>query len=404
MCSPTTPLWSRTFRFALVVLFILLTQTSAPAYSVLTHEATIDAAWDASIKPLLRAKYPNITAAALEDARAYAYGGCVIHDLGYYPFGAKFFSNLLHYVRSGDFVAALLRDAQDVDEYAFALGALGHYASDNNGHPIATNHVVPIMYPKLRAKFGDAIAYDQAPKQHILVEFSFDVVQVAGGAYAPEAFHRFIGFKVAEPLLERAFQETYGLDMGDQFMDRSLAIGTYRYSVGKAIPEMTKAAWKSKREEIERLTPGVTEASYVFNLSRQEYEQQFGKDYAKPKGFAKVIGWLYHLIPKIGPFRALAFKVPTPEAEQLFLESFERTKQRYAQELNALKGGRPQFANINLDLGRAAPKGDYPLADETYDELIKKLAEHKQTVPAALTADLARHYGTADPRVAALKP
>jgi hypothetical protein len=392
-------------KFLTVVLLIVLAQTPAPAYSVLTHEATIDAAWDTSIKPLLHAKYPKATEADLEEARAYAYGGCVIHDLGYYPFGAKFFSNLLHYVRSGDFVEALLRDAQDVNDYAFALGALGHYASDNNGHPIATNHVVPIMYPKLKAKFGDVIPYDQAPKEHILVEFSFDVVQVAGGAYAPEAFHRFIGFKVAEPLLERAFQEIYGLDMGDQFMDRSLAIGTYRYSVGKAIPEMTKAAWKSKREEIEKLTPGVTEASYVFNLSRREYEQKYGKDYAKPKGFAKVVGWLYHLIPKIGPFRALSFKVPTPEAETLFLDSFQRTKERYAQELNAVKGGKPQFANINLDVGHAVAKGEYQLADETYDELIAKLADQKKSpVPAALTADLARHYGASDPRLAAFKP
>ena len=386
-----------------MALFILLMQTPAPAYSVLTHEATIDAAWDASIKPLLRAKYPKTTEAELEEARAFAYGGCVIHDLGYYPFGSKFFSNLLHYVRSGDFVETLLRDAQDVNEYAFALGALGHYASDNNGHPIATNHVVPIMYPKLRAKFGDAIPYDKAPKEHILVEFSFDVVQVASGAYAPEAFHRFIGFKVAKELVDRAFRETYGIDMGDQFMDRSLAIGTYRYSVAKAIPEMTKAAWKNKREEIEKITPGATEKSYVFNLSRQQYEQQYGKDYAKPKGFAKVVGWLYHLVPKIGPFRALAFKVPTPEGEKLFLESFERTKERYTQELNAVKSGKAELANINLDVGRALPKGDYQLADDTYDELIKKLADRKAgALPATLTADLAKHFGAGDPRLAAL--
>lgn len=395
---------TRLLRPLLVAILVLLVPASAPAYSVLTHEATIDAAWDGSIKPLLKAKYPHATDAELEEARAYAYGGCVIHDLGYYPFGAKFFSNLLHYVRTGDFVEALLRDAQDLNEYAFALGALGHYASDNNGHPIGTNHAVPLMYPKLRAKFGDSIPYDEAPKEHILVEFSFDVVQVAGGAYAPEAFHRFIGFKVAEDLVDRAFKETYGLDMGDQFMDRSLAIGTYRYSVGKAIPEMTKAAWKTKKDEIEKLTPGVTEASYVFNLSRQQYEQQYGKDYAKPKGFAKVVGWLYHIVPKIGPFRPLAFKVPTPEAEKLFIESFARTKERYAQELTAVRGGKPEFPNINLDVGRALPKGEYRLADETYDELIKKLAtEKKAVVPAALAADLTKHYGAADPRIAALK-
>jgi len=377
----------------LVVITLAMPQR-AGAYSVLTHEATIDAAWDTSIKPLLRAKFPGITDAQLDDARAYAYGGCVIHDLGYYPFGSKFFSNLLHYVRSGDFVEALINNARDVNEYAFALGALGHYASDNNGHPIGTNRAVPLMYPKLRAKFGDSIPYDTAPKQHILVEFSFDVVQVASGAFAPEAFHRFIGFKVAEDLLDRTFKQIYALDMGDQFMDRSLAIGTYRYAVARAIPEMTKAAWKNKRDEIARVTPGVTQATFVFNLSRRDYEKQFGRDYARPKGWARVIGFLYHFVPKIGPFRALAFKVPTPEAEKLFLDSFARTKERYAQALSSVRAGAPAFANINFDVGRETPRHAYPLADETYEELLGKLTKEKFAgVSAALRADLGRHFG-----------
>ena len=386
-----------------VLLAALLSGSRVTAYSVLTHEATIDAAWDTSLKPLLLARFPKTSDAALNDARAYAYGGCVIHDLGYYPFGSRFFSNLLHYVRSGDFVESLIMNATDVNEYAFALGALGHYISDNSGHPIATNHVVPMMYPKVRAKFGDSVPYDKAPKQHILVEFSFDVVQVASGAYAPQAFHRFIGFKVAEPLLERTFLETYGLDMGDPFVDRSLAIGSFRYAVGKAIPEMTKVAWKKKRDEIEKVVPGATEASFVFNLSRRDYEREFGRDYAKPKGFARIIGFFYHLVPKIGPFRALAFEVPTPEAEKLFLQSFATTKQRYAEALNAVRRGRPAFANTNFDVGHAVAPGGYSLEDETYDELLDKLSERKSaTTPAGLRADLLKHFGAADPRVPAL--
>lgn len=376
----------------------------ASPYSVLTHEATIDAAWDISIKPLLLAKFPRTTVAALDAARAYAYGGCVIHDLGYYPFGSRFFSNLLHYVRSGDFVEALIRNARDVNEYAFALGALGHYASDNSGHPIATNRAIPLMYPKLREKFGDSIPYDEAPKEHILVEFSFDVLHVAAGAYAPQAFHRFNGFQVAEDLVERSFKEIYALDMGDQFMDRSLAIGSYRYAVSKAIPEMTKVAWKHKREEIEKLTPGITQASFIFNLSRREYEQQFGRDYAKPSLWARFIGWLSHLVPKIGPFRAMAFKVPTPEAERLFLDSFVRTKERYSQELRGLRSGKIDIANTNFDVGRETRLGSYALADETYDELIEKLQQQQFAgMSAALRADLVRHFGS-DARITAATP
>ena len=395
---------TRAKLICLIVIAALAWPSSAPAYSVLTHEAIIDASWDASIKPLLRARFPKVSDAGLDEARAYAYGGAVIHDLGYYPFGSRFFSNLLHYVRSGDFVESLIRNAADVNEYAFALGALAHYAADNNGHPIAVNRVVPIMYPKERARYGDDVTYVEAPKQHLLVEFSFDVVQVASGAYASEAFHRFIGFKVAEPVLERAFLETYGLEMGPLFFDRSLAVGTFRYAVGKAIPQMTKAAWKSKREEIERVIPGVTQQSFVFNLPRSEYEKQFGSDYAKPKGWARVIGVLYHLVPKIGPFRALAFEVPTREAEQLFLSSFARTKERYAQELGELRAGQTALSNTNFDVGLPLPRGRYSLSDETYDELIEKLADRKDgATPAALRSDLIKHFGAADPRLIAMR-
>src|SRR3954454_6837272 len=215
-------------RIAIVaaIVGVLCVPRGTLAYSVLAHEASIDAIWDTSIAPLLQARFPDAAAAEIAEARAYTYGGCVIQDLGYYPFGSHFFSNLLHYVRTGDFVRALRDDAADVDEYAFALGALAHYAADNSGHPLAVNRAVPLMYPKLKAKFGNRVTFMQSPKHHVLVEFSFDVVQVAAGAYAPESYHAYIGFKVAKPLLERAFHETYGIEMKDLFLSEDLAIAT----------------------------------------------------------------------------------------------------------------------------------------------------------------------------------
>src|SRR5712671_3949031 len=104
-------------------------------------------------------KYSAVSPEGLRRARAYAYGGSLIQDLGYYPFGNRFFSNLTHPVRSGAFVVALVANAQDVNEYAFALGALAHHASDTTGHPIAVNRAVPLMYPKLQAKFGSEVIY-----------------------------------------------------------------------------------------------------------------------------------------------------------------------------------------------------------------------------------------------------
>jgi hypothetical protein len=342
----------------------------AAAYSLLAHEANIDALWDGTIAPMLQARFPDASPDEIQAARAYAYGGCVIQDLGHYPFGSKFFSNLLHYVRSGDSIETLLADAGDVNEYAFALGALGHYSADNDG------------YPKLKKQFGKTVTYAQSPKNHLMVEFSFDVVQVASAAYAPEAYHTFIGFQVSKPLLERAFQETYGIEMKDVFFSEDLAIGTYRHAVATTIPEMTKVEWSKKRAEILQVIPAANKQRVVFNLRRGEYEKRFGTDYEKPHGFARFLSWVYVLIPKIGPFRAFKFSVPTPEAERLFLQSFISTREHFKQSLDALKGVRLNLANTDFDTGKPTMRGEYAMADETYDKLLGKLADRRRDLSA----------------------
>jgi hypothetical protein len=372
----------------------LLVPTPATAYSVLAHEANIDALWEGTIAPMLLARFPATSSEQLLEARGYAYGGCVIQDLGYYPFGSQFFSNLLHYVRTGDFIAALITDAQDVDEYAFALGALGHYSADTEGHPLATNRAVALMYPKLKKKFGNEVTYAQSPKSHVMVEFSFDVVQVAAAAYAPEAYHSFIGFRVAKPLLERTFRATYGIEMKDIFFSEDLAIGTYRHAVGTTIPEMTKVAWEKKHDEITKVIPSARKETVVFHLSGKEYDKTFGTDYEKPHGFARFLGWIYKLIPKVGPFRAFSFSVPTREAERLFLESFTSTRVHFRQSLDALRGAKMVLVNSDFDTGLPTRRGEYSLADETYDQLLGKLADRKFVdVPEGLRSNILDYYG-----------
>jgi len=380
-----------------VAVFGLAVPHRAAAYSVLSHEANIDALWESTIAPMLRARFPKASPEEVLVARGYAYGGCVIQDLGYYPFGSKFFSNLLHYVRSGDFVEILIRESTTIDEYAFALGALGHYATDNGGHPLATNRAVALMYPKLKAKFGDNVTYEQSPKSHVMVEFSFDVVQVAANAFLPSAYHDFIGFRVAKPLLARAFSATYGIEMKSLFLDDDLAIGTYRRAVGTTIPEMTKVAWRKKRDEILKVVPDAQETRVVFKLQRGQYDKEFGTDYAKPRGFARFLGLVYRLVPKIGPLRPFQFEVPTPEAERLFLESFMTTRQRFQQLLLAQRAGRLQLANTNFDTGQPVVRGEYAMADDTYDELLDKLADDKfANLPRGMRANLLAFYGNAD--------
>ena len=358
---------------AFVLAIAVLRPVPARAYSVLAHEANVDAMWDNAIVPVLKQRFPHATADELRDARAYAYGGCVIQDLGYYPFGSHLFSDLLHYIRSGDFVWRLIANAKDVNDLAFGLGALAHYAADSNGHPLATNRAVPMVYPKLREKYGSWVTYAQSPRSHVLVEFSFDVVQAASGVYASESYHKFIGFEVAMPALEQAFRETYGLEIRDLFGDVDLAIGTYRHAVSEIIPEMTKVAWRDKQKEILKVSPQMKEAGFVFRLTRRDYEKEYGVDYAKPKWWARLFGVMFKLLPKVGPFAPLSFKVPTPEAEQLFLQSFEATQQRYRALLVEMRTKEPKLPNVDLDTGYPTAPGEYSLADKTCAKLMKEL-------------------------------
>jgi len=384
----------------LLLTFVVCATREARAYSVLAHEANIDALWETSLRPLLARRYPRATRDEVTMARAYAYGGAVIQDLCYYPFGSHFFSNLVHYTRSGDFVEALIRESHDVNEYAFALGALAHYTADNVGHPEGVNRAVAMMYPKLRAEHGDSVTYADSPATHVIVEFSFDVVQAAGGGYVSDMYQSFVGFQVAKPVLERAFLATYGLEVKDVFMSEDLAIGSYRHAVSQTIPEITRIAWRDKREEIQKLIPGAGEEKFVFNLSREEYDKAYGTDYEKPGLLARFLAFLYRLLPKVGPLKPLQFKAPTKEAEALFLESFKSTRERFRSALDALGRGRLDLPNTDFDTGKPSAHGEYSLADETYAELLGRLTRHDPgTVPDALRQNINAFYAAAPSRM-----
>ena len=350
---------NRVHVLALISVFFFGSAFPASAYSVLSHEAVVDSAWDDAIKPLLLKRFPGSSREELKEAHSYAYGGSVIQDLGYYPFGSHLFSDLVHYVRTGDFVEALLRDSSTLDEYAFALGALSHYAADNYGHSIATNHAVPMLYPKLKAKFGDDVAYDQAPVEHIKTEFGFDVVQVAKARYAPDSYRDFIGFRVSQDLLARAFQQTYCLELKSIFTSYDLALGTYRRSVSEVIPKMTEAAWAAKQNDIQKDIPGITKQKFLYHLSRASYEKEWKEKYQKPTFGAEVIAFFFRIVPKIGPFRTLAFKAPTPEAEKLFMQSFNGSVTEYEKLLHELHAtGEVELRNDNFDTGTVTNPGD----------------------------------------------
>ena len=373
-------------------LLLLFPVPAVYSYSVLTHEAIIDSTWDSAIKPLLVKRFPAATVEELTEAHGFAYGGCIIQDLGYYPFGSKFFSDLTHYVRSGDFVLNLIRESQDLNEYAFALGALSHYAADNNGHSLAVNRAVPLFYPELGRKFGKMVTYANDPHSHAKTEFAFDVFQAAKGRYASAAYKQFIGFQVAKPLLDRAFQDTYGMTLGKVFLDVDLAVGSYRRAVGTILPAMTRVAWQIKKQEIRKDAPSATRKTFLFNLSRSSYEKQWGATYKKPGIRSKMLATVFRVMPKVGPWRPLSFKRLTPEIEQMYMASFNATIARYRELLLEQTAGRLKLPNNNLDVGNVTPAGKYTLMDAAYSELLHKLQGHYTEISPELRSDILAFY------------
>lgn len=360
------------------VALLLVFPERGQAYSVMSHQAIIDVEWETGIKPALRARFPEATEDEINRGQAYAYGGAIIQDLGYYPAGNKFFSDLTHYVRSGDFVMALLRDSQDIYEYSFALGAMAHYAADNNGHRTGTNRAVPVLYPKLKKKYGDSVSYEDDKLAHVKTEFGFDVLEVAKERYAPESYHDYIGFEVSPRVLEQAFQETYGLDLKKVLGDEDRVYSSYRHAVSNLMPRATRIAWHLKKDEIQKDEPGITKRKFLYNLKRSNYEQEWGKNYQKPTFGDKVLAFIYKLLPKIGPLKVLQFRTPTPETEHMFEASFNATLEQYGQLLKEERETRkPAVTNDNFDLGEVSGPGKYALSDSTHAKLLDQLAEQK---------------------------
>jgi hypothetical protein len=358
-----------------LLLFVFLCSGVGNGYSVLTHEEMIDLLWKDQLRPLLLNRFPQASEEDLKQAHAYAYGGSLVQDMGYYPFGSKYFSDLVHYVRTGDFVSALIQDSSDLNEYAFALGALAHYASDNSGHP-TINRVVARTFPKLRRKYGEEVTYAEDPKAHIRTEFGFDMVQVAKNRYTSDTYHDFIGFNVSKPLLERAFAQTYGLELQDVIPNEDLAIGTFRRAISKIIPEMTRVALLSRRKEIVRDTPNFNEKEFLYHLSRAKYQKEWGNGYRKPGTGTRVLAFFLKIIPKVGPFKALAFKIPTTQTEDMYIKSINKTVDDYGALLREQKAGQLTIADLDFDTGRDTRAGEYSLADKTYAHLLDDLAKH----------------------------
>jgi hypothetical protein len=349
---------------------------SCRAYSILTHESVIDAVWDKDIIPLLKHKYPAATTQQLKDARAYAYGGVAAPDMGYNLRGSKLFTDLIHYVRSGDLVTTILEEADSLNEYAFALGFLAHYYADVFGHSIGINQSVPVIFPKLKKKYGDTVTYGQNRVAHSRAELSFDMVRMVRSNYRVQNFHDYIGFKISEPVLKRAFLKTYGLRVEDLFSDFPKAVVTFKWSVQKVYPYLTRTAWKHKKEEILKSAPGATHRNYIYRIPHAKQ----GPDYAKPALLGRMGVVVIRYLPRVGSLRKLSIVVPDPESEKLFLRGFDSVVLHYHYSMSKI--GHP-ISNRDFDTGKETEAGEYDMADNAYAELLLKLQEHGFTGASA---------------------
>lgn len=379
-------------RVALSALLFIHTSLDCRAYSVLTHQALIDVNWDKVLLPLLKEKFPGSSNEALKEAHAYVYGGAVVPDMGYYPFGSKLFTNLIHYVRSGDFVKTVLNDAHSLNEYAFALGVLCHYYADVYGHRIGINVSVPEIYPKLKHKFGDTVTFGEHPISHLRTEFSFDVLQTARGNYASTAYHDFIGFKVADTLLQKAFAETYGLDANELFGNFSKAVGRFRFTIINLFPFFTKAAWATKRNDIQKMQATATSRNFIYRMHQKNNRYKFGSN-ERPGFFARAFALFIYVIPKVGALKVLKFKDPGPVAEKNFIASFDTVSMHYATHIIALHKHAVPLNNVDFDTGIRTCEGEYSLTDKTYCDLLLQLKRRNfETVDPALKRNIISFY------------
>jgi hypothetical protein len=379
--------------FKLPLLLLLLMPVYSYSLGVLTHEAIIDAEWDTAILPVLKLNFPASTDSELTEARAYAYGGAVTPDMGYYPFGSRLFTNLVHYVRSGDINETLLKDADNLNGLAFALGFLSHYYADVYGHPLATNISVPLIYKKMKKKFGDTVTYADNNISHIRMEFGFDVLQVAKGNYASKSYHDFIGFKVDTALLEKAFYETYGLDLNHAFNNHlNLSVETFRFMIANVFPFITKTAWASKNKKLFGADSTNTSKRFRYKMHIKQYNKDFGKGYKRPGFFATGFSVIIRIMPKVGPLRALHFKAPNAQTEKYFDKSFDTIIIHYTGNLKTADA-KKSLKDKDYDTGYPTEKCEYNLADETYNKWLLELSDEQfKSITPSIQNNIIRFY------------
>jgi hypothetical protein len=155
---------------------------------------------------------------------------------------------------------------------------------------------------------------------------------------------------------------------------------------------MTRVAWQIKKEEIAREVPGITRKKFLYNLSRSSYEKNWGPTYVKPGFRSRVLAFFFRIVPRVGPFKALAFKKLTSETERLYMASFNAAVDRYRTLLAGQGDARFELPNEHLDTGEITKAGEYKLTDAAYARLLDKLKDRYAETPQELRSNILAFY------------
>lgn len=395
------------WKVCIILIFFLFAAPLCQPYSFLTHETLIDIAWDSSIKPVLLSRYPHATERDLRIAHAYAYGGATIQDAGYYPFGHALFSDLTHYVRSGDFITNLIRESRNINELAFAIGALSHYVGDTIGHRYAVNISVPEEFPKLAEKYGPVVTYEENPHDHVRVEFAFDVDQLGHARFAPSGYLERVGFRVPVRVLNRAFYDTYGVTLHSVIGNEFPAFRSYTWSVRRLLPRVGYAEVLLNRKHFPPDQDNAQFHEYEEKL-KETSQAHHWEDYRKhkPSFVTRLFAVIIFVLPKWGALSDLSLRGPTATTEQDYVISVNQADAEFAALLATMQqDGKTNFSvpDLDLDTGFKTRPGTYRLTDWTYAKLLHHVTAEAARPPLGLRQNILAFYSDPNAPIATKK-
>ena len=102
-------------------------------------------------------------------------------------------------------------------------------------------------------------------------------------------------------------------------------------------------------------------------------------------------------MPKSGPFTAFKLQMPNAADQKAYLNSMQTTVNLFEGDVDQLKKQRADetlpLKDLDYDTGKETRLGEYPLADQTYAQLLNSLMHQKNAeMPSDLRASMVAYY------------